>query len=211
MGLDTEPANAPPTGKNASKRTQEELEEARLRQRRVLCAKLLAEGGEQRLGVEFRKPGLLGDHICGLDDGVGGVRRPLHARAGAGGHDGRDAKVGAARPPADERVAAHGKVLRELDRAQLRIQLEGLKARGTVQALTICFINAYQNGANERAAREVAREVFPDMSISISSEVVPEMQEYERMRAAGDFDAMPRPKRGMRGIRESASSPSAGP
>ena len=81
---------------------------------------------------------------------------------------------------ADERVDAQGKVLRELDRAQLRTQLEGLKARGTVQALTICFINAYQNGANERAARDVAREVFPDMSISISSEVVPEMQEYER-------------------------------
>jgi N-methylhydantoinase A len=36
------------------------------------------------------------------------------------------------------------------------------------------------NGSHEQQAREVAREIFTDIPISISSEVVPEMQEYER-------------------------------
>jgi N-methylhydantoinase A len=80
----------------------------------------------------------------------------------------------------DERIDARGAVLRELDEQQLRSGLQRLRARGGVEALTICFINAYQNGANERRAREVAREIFHDIPISISSEVVPELQEYER-------------------------------
>jgi len=81
---------------------------------------------------------------------------------------------------ADERMDANGNVVRELDEAALRRDLEKLKATGEVEALTICFMNAYINGDNEQKAALIAREVFGDTSISISSEVVPEMQEYER-------------------------------
>ncbi len=81
---------------------------------------------------------------------------------------------------ADERVAADGAVIRELDEAALRQDLEVLHARGEVESLTICFVNAYINGANERRAAAIAKEIFTDIPISISSEVVPEMQEYER-------------------------------
>ena len=81
---------------------------------------------------------------------------------------------------ADERMDANGNVVRELDEAALRRDLEKLKATGEVEALTICFMNAYINGDNEQKAAVIAREVFGDTSISISSEVVPEMQEYER-------------------------------
>jgi len=81
---------------------------------------------------------------------------------------------------AEERIDARGNVLRELDEEQLHAGLLRLRDKGGVEALTICFINAYLNGANERRAREVARRVFADIPISISSEVVPEMQEYER-------------------------------
>ncbi len=81
---------------------------------------------------------------------------------------------------ADERIDANGDVVRELDEAALRRDLETLKASNEVEALTICFINAYINGANERKAAAIAREVFGDTPISVSSEVVPEMQEYER-------------------------------
>ncbi len=81
---------------------------------------------------------------------------------------------------ADERVDARGQVLKPLDVDGLRARLEALRERGGIEALTICFINAYQNGANEAAARDLAREIFPDLPVSISSEVVPEMQEYER-------------------------------
>jgi N-methylhydantoinase A len=81
---------------------------------------------------------------------------------------------------ADERISADGSVVSPLNEAALREALGKLRDGGDVQALTICFINAYVNGAHEVQAREIAQEIFGDVPISISSEVVPEMQEYER-------------------------------
>jgi len=81
---------------------------------------------------------------------------------------------------AEERIGANGEIVTPLDEARLRKSLEGLAARGDIEALTICFVNAYVNGEHERRAREIAREAFAETPISISSEVVPEMQEYER-------------------------------
>jgi N-methylhydantoinase A len=81
---------------------------------------------------------------------------------------------------ADERIAADGSVVRELNEHSFRIALEALRAKGTVEALTICFINSYLNSSHELQARQIAKQIFTDIPISISSEVVPEMQEYER-------------------------------
>tara|TARA_R110000772_G_scaffold141114_8_gene250607 strand:- start:35905 stop:37965 length:2061 start_codon:yes stop_codon:yes gene_type:complete len=81
---------------------------------------------------------------------------------------------------ARERMGADGAVVTPLDEGQLRSDLQALHAKGSIQALTICFINAYINGEHERRAREIALEIFGDTPVSISSEVVPEMQEYER-------------------------------
>lgn len=79
-----------------------------------------------------------------------------------------------------ERMGADGAVVTPLDEAALRESLQALHAKGGIEALTICFINAYINGEHEQRAREIAAEIFTDVPISISSEVVPEMQEYER-------------------------------
>ena len=81
---------------------------------------------------------------------------------------------------ADERIGANGEIVRELDESTLRKDLEQLKATGEIEALTICFVNAYINGEHEQQAAKIAREVFGKTPISVSSEVVPEMQEYER-------------------------------
>ncbi|MDX1481175.1 MAG: hydantoinase/oxoprolinase family protein [Woeseiaceae bacterium] len=81
---------------------------------------------------------------------------------------------------ADERLDASGKVVRPLDEDALKRDLEALRDTGEVEALTICFLNSYVNGEHERKAREIAQGVFDDVPISISSDVVPEMQEYER-------------------------------
>jgi N-methylhydantoinase A len=81
---------------------------------------------------------------------------------------------------ARERIGADGSVVEALDEASLRADLQALRERGDVEALTICFINAYINGDHERRAAEIASEVFGDTPISISIDVVPEMQEYER-------------------------------
>ena len=81
---------------------------------------------------------------------------------------------------AEERIGADGAVVTSLDEAKLRADLDALHAKGGIEALTICFVNAYINGDHERRAAEIAGEVFGDVPISISSDVVPEMQEYER-------------------------------
>jgi N-methylhydantoinase A len=103
----------------------------------------------------------------GLGGWVTFVKKPLLAPL--------ELTIGAA-----ERVDANGAVVAALDEEKLRRDLEALQARGGIQALTVCFVNAYLNGVHERRAAEIAREVFGDVPISISSEVVPEMQEYER-------------------------------
>lgn len=79
-----------------------------------------------------------------------------------------------------ERIAADGSVVTPLDEDALRQRLLALKAKESLEALTICFINAYINGEHEQRAKTIATEIFSDIPISISSEVVPEMQEYER-------------------------------
>ena len=79
-----------------------------------------------------------------------------------------------------ERIDASGEVSTPLDEDHLRHQLETLKDTGEVEALTISFVNSYINNENEVRAAEVAAEIFTDIPISISSEVIPEMQEYER-------------------------------
>ena len=80
---------------------------------------------------------------------------------------------------ADERIAADGAMVRALDEAALREQLEFLKSRG-IEALTVCLINSFANRKHEDRVRAIAAEVMPDISVSLSADVIPEMQEYER-------------------------------
>jgi N-methylhydantoinase A len=77
------------------------------------------------------------------------------------------------------RMDARGEEVRPLDEDDIRRQVAILKARG-VEALTVSLINAYLNGAHERRVGEIARELMPDIPVSLSHEVLPEMQEYER-------------------------------
>lgn len=81
---------------------------------------------------------------------------------------------------ADERLDAEGNVIKPLDVAALRQSLKRLADTGEVEALTVCLMNSYVNGKHEQEVKTIAKEFFADIPISISSEVVPEMQEYER-------------------------------
>lgn len=80
---------------------------------------------------------------------------------------------------ADERIGADGALVRPLDAEALRERLLFLRDRG-IEALTVCLINSFANGVHEQAIRDIAAEVMPDIPVSLSSEVIPEMQEYER-------------------------------
>ena len=78
-----------------------------------------------------------------------------------------------------ERMSADGAVVRELDEEAVRAALHKLKGQG-IEALTVSLINAYVNGAHEKRIGEIAEEVLPGIPVSLSHEVLPEMQEYER-------------------------------
>jgi N-methylhydantoinase A len=77
------------------------------------------------------------------------------------------------------RMNAAGQEVRPLDEAGARSALTQLKNQG-VEAITVSFINAYANGAHEKRVGELAREIMQDVPVSLSHEVLPEMQEYER-------------------------------
>ena len=77
---------------------------------------------------------------------------------------------------AHERIGAQGEVIEALDEARLRDALVDLKKRG-IEALTVSLINSFANAAHEQRVREIAAKLLPGIPVSLSSEVVPEMQE----------------------------------
>jgi N-methylhydantoinase A len=78
-----------------------------------------------------------------------------------------------------ECVDANGAVLEALDEAEALRVAKVLKKR-EVASVAICFMNSYTNGANEERMREIMQSVMPDIPISISSQVLPEIFEHER-------------------------------
>ena len=79
----------------------------------------------------------------------------------------------------DERISRDGEVLTPLDRGQVRAAVRRLAAQG-VESLAVSLLHAYKNPAHERAALASVREEAPELSVSLSSDVVPEIREWER-------------------------------
>ncbi len=79
----------------------------------------------------------------------------------------------------DGRIAASGRELRPLDENALRALAARIRDGG-YQSLAIGFIHSYVNPAHERRARDILAEELPEITISISSEVSPQMREFER-------------------------------
>jgi N-methylhydantoinase A len=77
------------------------------------------------------------------------------------------------------RMNAAGEEARPLDEENVKGALTRLKGLG-VEAITVSLINAYANGAHEKRIGEMARDIMQDVPVSLSCEVLPEMQEYER-------------------------------
>ncbi len=78
-----------------------------------------------------------------------------------------------------ERIDAEGVILQALDEDDARRVADVLRRRA-VKSIAVCFMNSYVNGANERRMREILAEAMPDIPVSISSDVMPEIFEHER-------------------------------
>jgi N-methylhydantoinase A len=77
------------------------------------------------------------------------------------------------------RMTAQGHELRPIDEDEIREAVRRLADSG-VEAITVSLMNAYMNGAHETRIGEICAELFPDLPVSLSHVVLPEMQEYER-------------------------------
>ncbi len=78
-----------------------------------------------------------------------------------------------------ERVSRDGVVLEAIDLDAVRREVRELIEDG-VEALAVCFLHAYKNPVHERAVRDLVRAEFPDLTVSVSSDVHPQINEYER-------------------------------
>jgi N-methylhydantoinase A len=79
----------------------------------------------------------------------------------------------------DERTYADGTVGVGVDEAQIRDIAQRLGA-GNVSAVAVCLLNSYLNPQNERRVRQLLSKSAPDMFVSLSSDVAPQMREYLR-------------------------------
>ena len=77
----------------------------------------------------------------------------------------------------DERIGAKGQILRPLDRAEIDNLCDRLT---TYDSIAIGLMHSYANPAHERLVAEVLAKRMPDAVVSLSSEVSPQMREYER-------------------------------
>lgn len=80
----------------------------------------------------------------------------------------------------DERLDGRGDVLRPLAVDDLEPLWQTFEASG-VEAVAVCFLHSYRNAAHEEAVGAWLRERMPGVTVSLSSEVAPEIREYERM------------------------------
>jgi N-methylhydantoinase A len=78
-----------------------------------------------------------------------------------------------------ERLDALGRVVIPLDEIQVR-ELAATLAEAEVEAVAVSLLHSYANPAHERRIAEVLRAALPDCFVSVSSEVLPEIREYER-------------------------------
>ena len=79
----------------------------------------------------------------------------------------------------NERMTRDGEPRQRPDLDEVCAQVEQLTAAG-VEALAICFLHAYRNPEHERLVAERIRTEFPALAVSVSSEIIPEVREFER-------------------------------
>src|SRR6185312_3780472 len=78
-----------------------------------------------------------------------------------------------------ERVGADGGVIKPLDEVSVLRAVKTLVA-DKVEAIAVCLMHSYRNPTHEKRVRDIIHQHYPDISVSISSEVVAEVSEYQR-------------------------------
>jgi N-methylhydantoinase A len=78
------------------------------------------------------------------------------------------------------RINAAGEEIQPLDEAAVRRAVRKLVERWKAQTIAVCYLHAYRNPTHEQRTRDIIRAEWPDLSVSLSSDIVREYREYER-------------------------------
>ena len=98
---------------------------------------------------------------------------------------------GARRVEVIERISSEGEILKPLDETSLHNAIEALCTEG-VGSIAVCFLFSFLNPTHERRVRDIIETEYPDISVSLSSDVDPAFREYERTVVTA-FDAYTKP------------------
>ena len=79
-----------------------------------------------------------------------------------------------------ERIGPEGETLTPLDDASLEAAVAALRDAG-IESVAICFLHSYRQPEHERRARAAVERLMPGAFVSVSSEILPEFREFERM------------------------------
>jgi len=79
----------------------------------------------------------------------------------------------------DERIRSDGTILKPLDPKEVRQTVNKLIQLG-VESIAVCLLNSFENPAHELVIKDIITTQAPDISVSISYEVLPQIREYER-------------------------------
>ena len=78
-----------------------------------------------------------------------------------------------------ERVRPDGRIETPLDSESLLKAIRGLR-RARVDSIAVCYLHSYRDDRHERLTREAIEDEMPGVYVSLSSEVLPKIKEYER-------------------------------
>jgi N-methylhydantoinase A len=78
-----------------------------------------------------------------------------------------------------ERIASDGSIIQPLNKDDVHRAIEKIKAYD-IEAVAVAFINSFANAAHERIVGEMLKEALPNLFITLSTDVLPEIREYER-------------------------------
>src|SRR5262249_22959259 len=78
-----------------------------------------------------------------------------------------------------ERIRFDGSVAPPLSRPSLAAAIR-LPAKAKVDAVAVCYLHAYRDARHEKATRQALARLLPGAYVSLSSEVLPQIKEYER-------------------------------
>ncbi len=79
-----------------------------------------------------------------------------------------------------ERLDKDGNIIKELDEQAVRQAVQRLVEEG-IEAIAVCFLFSFVNPMHEKRVKEIIEEEAPHLFVSLSSEVLPQIREFERV------------------------------